>query len=92
MTRAMTMGLMPMKSESRPPWMSRVSMSRPISSAPSGYPGVPMGFRRFSMLALYGSARATRSANTAERMMARRTTPQTIVTLSSRTRSATVVQ
>ena len=51
-----------------------------------------MGFRRFSMLALYGSARATRSAKTAERMMRRTTIPQTIVTLSSRTRSPTVAQ
>src|SRR6218665_3746245 len=61
-TKAQSTGVMPMKSDKRAPMISRVSMSRPSSSLPSGKPAVPIGLSRWSIDDWYGSAGASHAA------------------------------
>ena len=65
---------MPINKDNRPPYISLVSISRPNSSVPSKLPGLPMGNKRLSILALNGSAGASNGANTADITRANKTT------------------
>src|SRR6218665_267195 len=64
-TKAQSTGVMPMKRDKRAPMISRVSMSRPSSSLPSGKPAVPIGLSRWSIDDWYGSAGASHGPNSA---------------------------
>src|SRR5690606_5802810 len=66
--------------------------SRPSSSVPSQWPGVPGGFRRLTMLVLNGSAGAISGAKMAQSTIAKRMTIQTIATGSVRRRFARLRQ
>src|SRR2546422_9895943 len=52
---AATVGTMPTRSEIRPPQIRRLRMSRPCSSVPRRYPGVPGGESRSTSTDLSGS-------------------------------------
>src|SRR6218665_3701708 len=64
-TKAQSTGVMPMKRDKRAPMISRVSMSRPSSSLPSGKPAVPIGLSRWSIDDWYGAAGARHGPNSA---------------------------
>src|SRR5437899_1812490 len=72
---ATTIGVSPASSVIRPPNSSRLSMSRPCSSVPSGCPTVPIGDSRIRMLPAAGSYGASAGARTAARTIAPRSEP-----------------
>jgi len=92
MTKARITGVMPMKRLRRAPTMRRLSRSRPSSSVPSGWPSVPMGLRRDSMLLACGSAGAIQGPNTAMASSASTTDAATQNTGSRITRTPTLAQ
>lgn len=65
MKKAKNTGNTPISKESRPPYISLVSMSRPNSSVPKMKPSLAIGKSLFIMLALKGSAGAIQGAKTA---------------------------
>ena len=89
---AQTTGVIPRNRLSRVPTMSRLSMSRPSSSVPSTWPGVPMGFKRLNMLAPYGSAGASSGPKVASTSRRRIINAATMATRSRRKRQPTVCQ
>ena len=92
MASAHSTGVMPISSDRRPPKIRRESMSRPSSSVPSRWSGVPIGFRRFMMLDLSGSSGAIHGAKIAIRISSTMIAAQTTATLSRVSLSATAVQ
>src|SRR6218665_1174074 len=74
-TKAQSTGVMPMKRDKRAPMISRVSMSRPSSSLPSGKPAVPIGLSRWSIDDWYGSAGASHGPNSASSNSSNTTLP-----------------
>src|SRR5687767_6444995 len=91
-TKATTTGVSPARSVMRPPWRSRLSMSRPCSSVPSGWSGAPMGASRRRMEPAVGSCGASTGASTADSTMASSRTLAAMVVGSRRSRQATVRQ
>jgi hypothetical protein len=91
-TKAHSTGVMPMNSDSRAPTISRESMSRPSSSLPRGRPSVPMGFRRLSIDAWYGSDGAIQGPNSASPISSSTMTAAPTATGSRRKRCHTEAQ
>src|SRR6218665_206091 len=91
-TKAQSTGVMPMKSDKRAPMISRVSMSRPSSSLPSGKPAVPIGLSRWSIDDWYGASGASHGPNSASSNSSNTTLAAPTATGSRRRRSQTLAQ
>src|SRR6218665_876998 len=91
-TKAQSTGVMPMKRDKRAPMISRVSMSRPSSSLPSGKPAVPIGLSRWSIDDWYGSAGASHGPNSASSNSSNTTLAAPTATGARRRRSPTPAQ